>query len=194
MHVKQIDAEQTLILRHQVLWPEFPIAAVKLPQDENGWHFGAFVEAPPAMNDPIAVISLFLDPIPIDNTLANSEQNKTTHLPIPVPSTAAAVRFRKFACKESMQGQGVGTALLNYTMNFAHSHLNAHVFWCDARVSSMQWYKKRGLAQFGNRFFKGAVEYVRMKKDLSAIGPWFLTKAVFLSVHAQSAIIVFMDL
>ncbi|KAJ3869115.1 GCN5-related N-acetyltransferase [Lentinula novae-zelandiae] len=148
---ERIAVERTLPLRHEVLWPDMPIDKVKLPEDQNGWHFGAFMDNPLANDDPIAVISLFLDPIPIDHIIT--------------------VRFRKFACKTTMQGQGVGTALFKHAMHFAHSELKAEVFWCDARVSSVAWYSGRGLSQFGHKFYKGAVEYVRMRVRLSETSP-----------------------
>lgn len=65
-----------------------------------------------------------------------------------------------------MQGRGVGTALLKYAMDFARDDLDAAILWCDARVSSAEWYARRGLAQFGTKFYKGPIEYVRMKIDL----------------------------
>ncbi|KAF9063297.1 hypothetical protein BDP27DRAFT_1427010 [Rhodocollybia butyracea] len=166
LRFKQITVEQTLPLRHQVLWPELSIEKVKLPEDANGWHFGAFVDDPMTKdnNGPIAVISLFLDPIPIDDTSVISRDISDSLSSPPTPAQNA--RFRKFACKTSMQGRGIGTALLRYTMDFARSNLNAGVLWCDARVSSAEWYERRGLLQFGNTFYKGPVQYVRMKTEL----------------------------
>ena len=37
---------------------------------------------------------------------------------------------------------------------------------CDARIATQEWYKRRGFQPFGPKFFKGPVEYVRMKADL----------------------------
>lgn len=54
-------------------------------------------------------------------------------------------------------------------MRYAASYCSskgATVFWCDARLSSSQWYEKRGLVPFGNTFFKDTVEYTRMKMVL----------------------------
>ncbi|KIK69993.1 hypothetical protein GYMLUDRAFT_236442 [Collybiopsis luxurians FD-317 M1] len=168
--LRPIEVGQTLLLRQHVLWPDLPIDKLKLPEDGNGWHFGAFVpDDPSATDDPIAVISLFLDPIPIDCGAVISEDSEFTNnsesLSSFVPSRAA-VRFRKFACRQSMQGQGIGTALLKYALDFARSNLNAQVFWCDARVSSASWYERRGLVRFGEKFYKGPVEYVRMRRAL----------------------------
>ncbi|WBX73234.1 GNAT family N-acetyltransferase [Tenacibaculum pacificus] len=55
IEIKQITATKTLEIRHKAMWANKPIAYVKLPNDENGTHFGLFV------NDEItAVISLFI--------------------------------------------------------------------------------------------------------------------------------------
>ncbi|KAJ4482559.1 hypothetical protein J3R30DRAFT_3460525 [Lentinula aciculospora] len=163
LQIRQIAVERTVSLRHEVLWPDMPIDNVKLPEDKHGWHFGAFVDESLANDDPIAVISLFLDHVPIDNGAAGGSGAFPDNDSINVPSEIIAVRFRKFACKTNMQGQGVGTALLKHAMQFARSELKAEVFWCDARVSSAAWYSGRGLSQFGHKFFKGPVEYVRMR-------------------------------
>jgi hypothetical protein len=40
---KIIDADQTIPLRHSVLWPNAPISQVLLPEDDKGIHIGAFI-------------------------------------------------------------------------------------------------------------------------------------------------------
>jgi len=145
-----ITVEQTLPLRHTVLWPDAPLSQVCLPEDSIGYHFGAFV---PFQPDPVAVISLFHEPLPI-NTVLDDEQ------------APVAVRFRKFACEPAYQNRGIGTHLLLYVFSLTRFQLKATVAWCDARTTSALWYEKRGMASFGQPFFKGPVEYVRMKIKL----------------------------
>ncbi|KAI1458782.1 hypothetical protein F4805DRAFT_114025 [Annulohypoxylon moriforme] len=43
--VREISARQTYDLRHDVLWPDKPMAYVQLPDDEAGQHFGAFISS-----------------------------------------------------------------------------------------------------------------------------------------------------
>lgn len=51
----EITAEETLNIRHKVMWPDRPIDYVRVPNDAEGSHFGLFI------NDKmIAVISLFI--------------------------------------------------------------------------------------------------------------------------------------
>ncbi|KAF9026630.1 GCN5-related N-acetyltransferase [Hymenopellis radicata] len=139
---KRIGVEDTIPLRHSVLWPNEEMSRVQLPEDETGYHFGAFV---PAQGDPVAVISLFREMVPGEETIDN------------------AARFRKFACDPLCQGRGIGTLLLQEVFRFAFTELGARVIWCDARASAAGWYERRGMQKFGQPFFKGAVEYVRMK-------------------------------
>lgn len=54
--ITPITADETLALRHSVLWPDKPIEAVRLPNDADGYHVGAFVDG-----QLVAVISLFVD-------------------------------------------------------------------------------------------------------------------------------------
>ncbi|OZI05384.1 GNAT family N-acetyltransferase [Siphonobacter sp. BAB-5385] len=80
--IQTIPAQETYSLRHQVLWPDRPLASVKLTDDEQGLHYGAFYEG-----QLIGVISVFAE-------------------------TSDRFRFRKFAVDASWQGRGVGSALL----------------------------------------------------------------------------------
>lgn len=42
--LKNISADETLDIRHRVLWPNKPKAFCQLEDDQNAWHFGGFVE------------------------------------------------------------------------------------------------------------------------------------------------------
>lgn len=53
--IKQIQASETLDIRHKVMWPNKSFDYVKLPNDENGKHFGLFVN-----EELVSIISLFI--------------------------------------------------------------------------------------------------------------------------------------
>jgi GNAT superfamily N-acetyltransferase len=53
--IRPITPEQTYPLRHSVLWPDKPVEYVKVENDAEGYHFGAF-----ANDELVAVISLFV--------------------------------------------------------------------------------------------------------------------------------------
>lgn len=55
VEIKQIKTSETWSLRHQVMWPGRSIDYVKLPEDEQGIHYGLFVSG-----GLISVISLFI--------------------------------------------------------------------------------------------------------------------------------------
>jgi len=53
---KEINASETLPIRHKVMWPNKPLEYVELPNDVNGKHFGLFV------NEEItSIVSLFTE-------------------------------------------------------------------------------------------------------------------------------------
>ncbi|MEP2237196.1 MAG: GNAT family N-acetyltransferase [Maribacter sp.] len=52
----EITSQQTLPIRHQVMWPNKPLDYVKLINDDNGLHYGLVLN-----NEIISVISLFID-------------------------------------------------------------------------------------------------------------------------------------
>jgi hypothetical protein len=83
-----VKAEDTIPLRHSVLWPEREVSHVSLPEDKEGYHFGAFLPSQ-RRETPICIISLFLAATPrteVDDSPSNSEHH------------TGAARFRKFAC------------------------------------------------------------------------------------------------
>ncbi|WP_324675846.1 GNAT family N-acetyltransferase [Hymenobacter sp. GOD-10R] len=54
--IRTIQPEDTYWLRHSVLWPEKPLDYVKIAEDNEGLHFGAFQE-----EQLVGVISLFVN-------------------------------------------------------------------------------------------------------------------------------------
>ncbi len=54
--IKQINASETLLIRHKVMWPDMPIEYVELPNDETGRHFGLFVNG-----EMTSILSLFVE-------------------------------------------------------------------------------------------------------------------------------------
>jgi GNAT superfamily N-acetyltransferase len=103
----------------------------------------------------VAIISLFVEDI--------SQHSKTSIL----THTASTIRFRKFACDTAYQRKGIGSQLLEYAVSFARSDMNGAVLWCDARTATLEWYQKRGFERFGETFYKGLVEYVRIKREIT---------------------------
>lgn len=53
--IKEITAQATWSIRHQVMWPKESLDYIKLPNDELGIHFGLYIE-----DKLISVISLFI--------------------------------------------------------------------------------------------------------------------------------------
>lgn len=54
--LKMIAAEDTYQIRHRVLWPDKPISSIRIPEDNNAFHIGAFVDG-----KLVGVVSLFHD-------------------------------------------------------------------------------------------------------------------------------------
>ena len=53
--IREIQAQETYDLRHQVMWPDKPLEFVKLNEDDNGMHFGLLKDA-----EIISIVSLFI--------------------------------------------------------------------------------------------------------------------------------------
>ena len=56
MTIREIHAEDTWTIRHQVMWPDKPLDYVKLAEDEHGRHFGAYDG-----DRLVSIVSLFID-------------------------------------------------------------------------------------------------------------------------------------
>ncbi|KAK8092014.1 hypothetical protein PG997_002375 [Apiospora hydei] len=167
--IRAITPSETHNLRHRVLWPHKPLEYVQLEEDDQGHHFGVFLEdasplLPPNLQhlqqptqegeekdkssvptEPVSIISMFF---------AGDEAN---------PKKVA--RFRKFATDPQWQGRGVGSALLRYAIVFAVTE-GAESVWCDARTSALGFYQRFGMDREGEEFLKGEVPYFKMSRTL----------------------------
>ncbi|KAK7960900.1 hypothetical protein PG996_011541 [Apiospora saccharicola] len=161
--IRAITPAETHNLRHRVLWPHKPMSYVQLDEDDQGHHFGVFLEdaaplLPPNLQhleqpqvdssamptEPVSVISMFF--------AEDANQKKEA-------------RFRKFATEPQWQGRGVGSALLRYAIVFAVTE-GAEAVWCDARTSALGFYQRFGLDAEGEEFLKGDVPYFKMSRTL----------------------------
>ena len=75
-------------------------------------------------------------------------------------------RFRKFATHPAWQGRGIGTALLRHAIAVAQAQ-GAHSLWCDARQSTLPFYRRFGLRPEGGIFYKGPIPYQRLRLPLN---------------------------
>ncbi|WP_420151197.1 GNAT family N-acetyltransferase [Spirosoma sp.] len=137
--IRSIKPEQTYPLRHSVLWPDKPFEYVKIENDDEGFHFGAFRD-----EELVAVISLFID----DKEASPVE-----------------ARFRKFAARPDLQRQGIGTKLLNHVIAEAR-RLGATSLWCDARLDAAAFYRRFGMEAVSEIFYKGPIPYARFSRTL----------------------------
>jgi GNAT superfamily N-acetyltransferase len=56
MTIREISAEDTWTIRHEVMWPDKPFDYVKLAEDAHGRHFGVYEH-----DRLVSVISLFIE-------------------------------------------------------------------------------------------------------------------------------------
>ena len=54
--IKEITAQETWQIRHQVMWPNEPLTYIQLPADKKGFHLGLWVD-----KELVSVISLFIN-------------------------------------------------------------------------------------------------------------------------------------
>lgn len=142
--IRAITPEQTYPLRHAVLWPDKPFEYVKVENDEEGHHFGAFLN-----DELVAVISLFV---------SRDDTN-------PGRANPGRARFRKFAVHPDYQRKGLGTHLMDYIIAEAR-RLGATSLWCDARLESADFYRRFSMEPVSEVFYKGSIPYAKFSRTL----------------------------
>jgi ribosomal protein S18 acetylase RimI-like enzyme len=77
-------------------------------------------------------------------------------------------RLRKFATLPDYQGQGIGSQVIEFVLNMLERQ-NIEVFWCDARESALDFYKRFGMVIEGDIFYKKGVAYKKASLVLSTL-------------------------
>lgn len=133
--IEQITPELTWEIRQSELYPGFPISEIKLKEDYYGLHFGLFTD-----NKLVSIVSVF-----------DKEADK--------------VQFRKFATLKAYQGQGFGSALMSYILDFVTQQGKTSI-WCNARLTATDFYKKFQFDETDQTFTRKGIDYIIMEKQL----------------------------
>ena len=145
--IDSVRLEDVIEIRHQILRSGQPRSSCYYPEDsyKKTIHYAAFID-----NKIIGCTSVYNESHP-DFTLKQSW------------------RIRGMAVNESLQGQNIGTQLLETCINHAIK-MKGDVIWCNARYNTVKFYKKSGFKVIGDEF------------ELPNIGPHFLL-AKNLGIH-----------
>ena len=74
-------------------------------------------------------------------------------------------QFRKLAVAEAVQGEGIGSALLQQVTEQAIADGGDRI-WCNARISATGFYLKHDFAQTGKFLSKNGYDYEVMEKKI----------------------------
>ncbi len=133
--IVRIEPKQTLSIRQIVLWPGQPKEYSQLDGDDGAEHYGAMLN-----EDLVSVASIF-------------------------PDGANSARLRKFATLPQLQGQGVGSKMLEHIFKSMRAN-GFSILWCDGREQARAFYERLGFKASGERFFKKDIAYFKMTKKL----------------------------
>lgn len=135
MDIQRITWQQTIPLRHRVLWPGKPPEYSQVDGDIDGLHFGAFVN-----DELVCVASIYLS----------------------CKDKVHTARLRKFATERHYQNQGIGSKMLTHIIQSLQTS-PTELFWCDARESAVGFYQRFGMRKSSDRFYKADVAYYKME-------------------------------
>jgi GNAT superfamily N-acetyltransferase len=82
------------------------------------------------------------------------------------PIADGDVQMRQVAVVPQLQGQGIGTAMVEYSEAFAR-RLGCRRLILHARETAVLFYEKLGYARFGDRFMELTIPHWAMEKSLS---------------------------
>ena len=133
--IVRIEPQQTLSIRQTVLWPEQPVTFSQVEGDESAHHYGAMLDG-----ELVSVASIF-------------------------PDGATSARLRKFATLSGMQGQGIGSKVLEHIFQQMRGD-GFSILWCDGREQARAFYERLGFKASGEQFFKKDIAYFKMTKML----------------------------
>jgi ribosomal protein S18 acetylase RimI-like enzyme len=137
LDIVELAWQQTIPIRHQVLWPNELPEYCMLDGDDKALHFGVIID-----NRLVSVASVYIDADP------------------------QSARLRKFATLAEFQGKGIGSYLLNYIIKIL-SKRGITYFWFDARSSAVNFYQGLGFEVSSELFYKNKVPYYKMHANLS---------------------------
>ncbi|HWO75169.1 MAG TPA: GNAT family N-acetyltransferase [Bacillus sp. (in: firmicutes)] len=129
LEIRNIHAEDTYRIRHQVLRPSQTLEDCKYNGDfdQDTFHVGAFVEG-----ELVSIASFYKESCPnFSETLQ--------------------YRLRGMATMEYARNQKAGSSLLRFAERILEKR-KADVWWCNARVTVSDYYKKLGLNEHGDIF------------------------------------------
>lgn len=145
LEIKQISAEDTYPIRHLVLRPNQTLEACKFDNDhqESSFHLGAF------FNDTLISIASFY---------------KEKH---PNFDDKRQYRLRGMATLAEYRKVKAGSSLIVHAEDILTEELEADLWWCNARVTVSDFYKRLGLKEHGEVF------------EIESIGPHKLMYKIF---------------
>ena len=136
MHIVELTAQQTIPIRHKVLWPNELPEYCLLDGDDEALHFGVTIDT-----KLVSVASVYVD------------------------SDPQTARLRKFATLAEFQGKGIGSHLLSHIIKILNER-GITYFWFDSRSSAVNFYQALGFKVSGGLFYKNKVSYYKMHANL----------------------------
>ncbi|MBI3770154.1 MAG: GNAT family N-acetyltransferase [Deltaproteobacteria bacterium] len=127
--LRRASLAEILMLRHAELRPGLPRASAEFAADAESAtrHFGAFVtassaRATSAVGEAVACASFMAEP----------------------HAGEAAYQLRGMATRADVARRGIGGALLRLALREVAMHDHARLFWCNARLAAVPFYRQMG--------------------------------------------------
>ncbi len=159
MWVKEISASDTYELRHQILRAGFPRNSIHFLEDrlEGSFHLGVFQDS-----ELISIGSFYKNLFPNDAIMKIILSEKITTYSY---QQLFPYQLRGMATSEKFRKKGAGNLILK-TANFIILNDGANLFWCNARLTAVPFYKSLGFKAMGMPFKSNTLSHITMVKYL----------------------------
>ncbi|MGK0270416.1 MAG: ribosomal protein S18 acetylase RimI-like enzyme [Cocleimonas sp.] len=152
MQIINLQWQDTLAIRQEVLWPDKSQDFCRVEGDEDALHFGVILDYDSLADKKlICVASIYPDPIHVNNT--DTRKNNNNH---------KGAHLRKFATLVSYQKRGIGSLVIRHIIDQLKAQ-NSTYLRCDTRESALAFYQRFGFTVEGSRFYKGDIPYFKMQ-------------------------------
>lgn len=138
IEVRRVDAADVVPLRRKVLRQGMPAETANFPGDNEpeAFHLGAVRN-----HEIVGVATFLIRPYPLD------------------AAGTRAWQLRGMAVEPALQGQGVGSRILDSAIEALRHELLRHderhapvVLWCKARIKAVEFYRRNGWIVEGEEF------------------------------------------
>jgi GNAT superfamily N-acetyltransferase len=144
--VRRATLDEIFALRHAELRPGLPRGSAEFAGDTSPTtrHFAAFATDSRLADDRLAASSDDGGGLPTRRPASSRDAVGCASFRVEPYAGAAAHQLRGMATRADLARRGIGSALLRHAVADLVAYDGARMFWCNARVAAIPFYRRMG--------------------------------------------------